>query len=1341
MEACICAVLNRYDSENWRYRVVNFTPGIKKPVTEVSRAKLVELLNDGIEIPNVSTNKGQLYYQGRPLDNCIVNIEEGKYTRKCVLYGVIYNDDGDHELILVKGSGRIERKKFSEFFKADKSRIVNIKYIETESYSLTGKIPVLRFKDSTDYKQYLLTDLDDKPVRGLNISKNKVYPPVEEDPFYTAWLDSDDYMSQTIERGLPYNFNYHKLGSFLDTSKPIVNVPRGTRSVVFETNQPWPAHDYTIRIPTGVSEIRFNNTANLNNLKIVYEDVEHTSNIVISGLDTYLIHHPNERLTDFLPDSISHLYGVGEFDINELNSFPNLSILDTCYQGTEIPQLPNDELVLPPTLKIIANSFFNIVYTGSNRLKIIFPPSLQRIRASFSNLKNIDFDFSSATNLEALTSESIIMCDTESLDLSNCNLLSEFDSCIKYCDKLVTLKLPSELRSLGYGSISNLKSLSHIILPPNLEYVHYSFDKCKSLHEISIPPKVHSISAYFEENTKIIIEPRPLIQQGFFSSISYSHPSIEIGNVEELAYESFEGMPLDIISFSNVKKLNICTFKRASGTKLDMYNWDVTGIPHSCFINSTLKEIALPKHTKVIGDSAFELTDRLEKLFIPSTVTSASKKSFVKMGNINVAPLTVYITKDSPVLQYMDKQVLKILTFENDQEAYDNWAGIVTQSSAKAIAKAKMFLSFSNDEIMQEIVSDEYISNVQILTDLYKSLSTNYTQDITPISLDMHKIKGYFTQSNLIDLIYRYFGMASDLYLYVQRNSDSYTQGAKNQNQLTNQFKVLANLITQNSDTDDYYNSFEKLSELWAKLSERFDINTHEKCHISMIYSDKYSSISRIQFHLEYTQGRNKTTHKNIGFWFIRVGKNIVYYTMDENLNNIKSIHSNLSVLAKRTPDDLDELSNLHKSMLKPLNKVLQVNDTITFTNLTKNSTSTIKGCKIPYKLNQYLMEVIDNQFIVLCGTMRLLNNKTETAYLLNSVTGAIIKTSCKPRSSSDEFVQPFSLHYITIESIEEYGKYNKSTSNDIKNLLLSTDGVSDWLKQIVDEYAVLNDLKNSEGAYDELEPSLEWEIGKLLVESQINEIEPLNLIFIQGILETRYFQYSERSESTISGYRPITTYTLKDNTNVNVYGIYDRRRPVNIIEYAYKYYITLTDPTGKRLPSAEAGWISCYYPADVVSFISHYYDPSGEYISSVDTNIHKREDFMNVWTSSLSYGNKYCGIYVCKASGAIFFSVDDSYCGIKNLFRFRDMTDAVKFCRIFFNETKTLSTKNKSMDLHDSIFAIYKVFDVENSEFLGMLGSIYHKVLHGYPNGYIINGQTGELYNLVAKQPSILGD
>ena len=260
--------------------------------------------------------------------------------------------------------------------------------------------------------------------------------------------------------------------------------------------------------------------------------------------------------------------------------------------------------------------------------------NIERALLSKKNAK-VNLDLSGTTGLESIPSYTFSRC----IKLVNikipASVTSIGDSAFWSCTSLTTIEIPASVTSIGVSAFGHCTNLTNIEIPESVTSIgDHAFADCTSLTTIEIPKSVTSIDyATFSRCTNLTnIE------------IPESVTSIGSSAFDECTSLTTIEIPESVTSIGD------SAFSRCTSLTTIKIPESVTSIGNATFYGCTnLTNIEIPKSVTSIGDSAFWFCKNLTNIAIPASVTSIGDSAFWFCKNLtNIAiPASVTSIGDS----------------------------------------------------------------------------------------------------------------------------------------------------------------------------------------------------------------------------------------------------------------------------------------------------------------------------------------------------------------------------------------------------------------------------------------------------------------------------------------------------------------------------------------------------------------------------------------------------------------------------------------------------------------------------------------------------------------------
>lgn len=1359
-----------YISENNKVRLLEISNNMRK-IIEMHIGELKTQLENGATVYRTNIKDGKVYVYGKILydthsEMSIPKIKrENSISKFKTVIGQVYNKDGEHSVITLDCKGNAKIVSLEEVIenvndytnidvfrttKEDKELpMIKNKHVENE-YDLIIYKDILRLVDTKNLPEPALNSQGLYKIESQLLSKEEYIAESFKFKGYNNGRFQSFVYRDIDNRGiirLPYNEQYGILGiSTNKVGKLEVFVPRNIISISREN----------------YASTKLNNQLNIEFIFENDEVYERKEGIVISGFDEYFKEHNIDAL-ELIPDTVEEINSYKCSKPSTLSRFKNLKIIKNSFTDCIISE---EEIVIPEGVEVI-NSSFKTVIMNVDKCKIILPSTLKNISSSFNEMIQADgklglveFDFSKCSQLEYFE-QSLFNIHCKEIDLSKTSI-KEVGNSIAKIPELEKVELPKSITTI-YGwsvqALSELPNIKELEIPEGINNIGTTFKGC-SIEYLRIPGSATHIfidgsvptiefsdredlkgstisctisSSNMDKRTKIIFNNIGCIRNGGFTFSSKCEVELH-GKINKISNGAFYGCELEV---------------------LDLYNINITDITYECFARARSKAIILPKNTKKVDEKAF-IDSLPSRIFIPKTLSNLNRNT-IKNSTISSGTCKIFVEKGTEIAKICNNLRLNVVECETEEEAVSLARGDNLKSSELAQKKAKMFGKLGDDKIIKELLLPQYIDTVQKQNEIYSTFLNSKRNGKIPFN--GKNTKKLFTIYQLADILEK--NRTRDLpYLdsdkakldkCIERLRISNTTPVYGPDSLSNEFKLLSNIITNIIPTDEYIQNLDNLDKLINYIR-------YSKC--SLVYSDDCSTvISMILASNPDIMNLNESSQGQL--WIVTIGKNVIYIGLE--LLNKPEKFSKRSILNK-IEDLIIDREERPEQLERNLDTVINIGDVINNRNSSKIELS---GVYLAPKLNWMMINYIQLNLIELCN--KEMPNDKESSILLNLGTGTIYRTL--QNRIPDGAYQNNGLRdnmYI-IKYKENKDNWSSETLKILKESMKDIKDLISYFKTLTsDNEKLLEELKNKNGAYDKFETSFEYEISKVLKEKNITEIKQLNFIFLSGLFNSPFFGkirndgYNNKEQV----YGPIL---LTDNTELRIFKLPNNKKsnPV-ILGYNHNYIITLKKPDELK----EHSWVSHTRFDELFEIIKNIYNPySAEYtyikcngINAENFGVVYRLPFRNI-SKLFSYKETSITSYLCivigRANGGIYVAVQSADY-MQPIFRFRNLWDACDFMAYCFDEViRPFKNLNETIGIKEGIVA--KLFELEHQtisaiEFKAqtegteeislsdislkyklkesIIYRIFNNMMLGYPNNYPMFPSDKGLWDLIAKQP-----
>ncbi len=243
----------------------------------------------------------------------------------------------------------------------------------------------------------------------------------------------------------------------------------------------------------------------------------------------------------------------------------------------------------------------------------------------------VNLDLSGTTGLESIPSRTFSRCIKLVSIKIPASVTSIGDSAFYGCTSLTTIEIPASVTSIGKAAFAECTSLTTIEIPESVTSIgKAAFEKCTSLTTIKIPESVTSIGDYaFQYCTNL-------------TNIEIPESVTSIGK-----HAFYECTSLTTIKIpESVTSIDNATFLGCTNLTNIEIPESVTSIGDGAFEDCTnLTNIEIPKSVTSIGGSAFQYCTNLTNIAIPASVTSIGEDAFVKCTSLTTIEIPRIVTR------------------------------------------------------------------------------------------------------------------------------------------------------------------------------------------------------------------------------------------------------------------------------------------------------------------------------------------------------------------------------------------------------------------------------------------------------------------------------------------------------------------------------------------------------------------------------------------------------------------------------------------------------------------------------------------------------------------------
>ncbi len=209
--------------------------------------------------------------------------------------------------------------------------------------------------------------------------------------------------------------------------------------------------------------------------------------------------------------------------------------------------------------------------------------------------------------------------------------------------KVVSVELPSSIKTIDRGAFYRCKKLKNINLPSNLKIIgDYAFDTCIALKKMVLPKNLKEIGKYAFYNCRLekIVLPNNLKKIGR-SAFAWCEKlkTIEIpSKVKSIGSFAFQNCTsLETVKFKSNKNKTLVVgskcFYNCTSLKTVVFPNNVKELRFTFKNCSSLESVKLPKNLEVMAGT-FSKCSSLEKITIPAKVKQLDDETFYKCKNL-----------------------------------------------------------------------------------------------------------------------------------------------------------------------------------------------------------------------------------------------------------------------------------------------------------------------------------------------------------------------------------------------------------------------------------------------------------------------------------------------------------------------------------------------------------------------------------------------------------------------------------------------------------------------------------------------------------------------------------
>lgn len=787
-----------------------------------------------------------------------------------------------------------------------------------------------------------------------------------------------------------------------------------------------------------------------------------------------------------------------------------------------------------------------------------------------------------------------------------------------------------------------------------------------------------------------------------------------IGEVDNILYGGIGDLVVQSawILPKRAKHLWKNSLQRLDNSIVNLYDYEETELREGVLDESKIGLLVLPKGLRAIHPRTM-LGTTIGTAYFPPSITEISKPFMDYYSTFtNIGTVVVIRGSNAHIFFSKRKRTQKII-FDTEQEALEYLAPRLNgpaDSDTTSIERIRMAFGDSDDPIIEDILTPKYESNAKQLIKLYSRLQRKgwVNTSSIPLKTDKFQLPGLPAED---------FG--DDLLIKFKINLG--TKLPKSTNELSNEFKILCNYITDNSESMNAILTKENTSRIRRECIKD-GCNAGE---IRVVYMDEYATILDMELHIQHDGWRPMLPARLV---MIALGTRIVYVASCKRLARSSYITDEIRYRF---------IQNEYEHDIVDLTPTIDIADQLcsgfVHSNLVLNSV------KVPGSLAKMFYDRLSSQLLVAdtdynpnragSGVLRYLSLKTGTMLEFK------FRNYGEGISSSGLSIDNMTHAELVVKNKYEYRKWPSKVAESMKYRLFSDKSETNMLLEEIqrDTESCVQGIKPE--SYDKFIPCYEWKLSGHLNLDGIESIDQIDTDILKKLLKSAYFcQTTEKSlkGKLITSSKSVALET-SDGTTVYKYDIKPTKKayPILGVREERVYLVESSDK------SVDGRYFYGYedFP-DVLKEILKFYNPSAKkfgYITDSEEHGYGDRDSM----LSLHY---YCKrerfvlhssiiLAVSRRNGQLYlvtnFKCQDKY---KLLLRLRcSIHDIMKsqIRRYRLDSTPDLTNLSRK---------IYNEYGEYNKEYSVI--KIRDTIMDGLPNGYLSDVTNKTFLDLIAKQP-----
>ena len=1314
MKAFIISVISKSrkyaDIRNSYVRIYDFSPSAKVRLLDYKTDSVVDALKKStIQLEGISVERQglesqfRLYYYGVPIEKVVPVLNNRESISRKLIALDINANDGEPKIILTDCRGNIVKAKLDDVIYKYRDRICNIGLTLKKP---NNNIPSLSF----DNKEYIITDAAGRSLYKSTVKDNFDY----EQILRNEWLDIKEFEQIAQSNGIEYKINESSMIGY-DRRLKVWNIPYGIKNMLSFYDQ-----DSDNQHPTNIDIdlLKISSTCDfigdgafkdVNSIRrVLWQPRRHTSLNSLSAFNKLLERGGLSRnYTDWLPETINDIHGFLSYRIDPNKNKIKLKFLlaDTMQEGGTIRESFKSidfesKIQFNNEIKSVIDSFN---FCSNEQVDVSNIKS--SIRDSF-NKSNCMITSKFNNNILEI-SDSFEEIQNTRIDLSNCRELKSITNSFNYCPYLEEVILPGSVQV--QSSFNNCPKLKVLVLEPDKNYTLYGSFLQSAINDFEINSKIN-IAGSFNSSTSFKVSISEI------SSITYNNYSnnkelILNDGITELADGTFRRCNLGKCELklpNGIRSIGKEAFAYSNINKLDLYNLECNKLGDRTFIQAIINTLILPKNTVKLGSMSLNHAV-ITGLFIPSTLQEINAQDIKGITGPNNGLVTVY-TGNKNIEKILGKQFkqIQIRKFDTDEEAYLAISGSDNKADGSIIARVRLLMGNSDNEIDNEISSDKYIENALELRSIYQGITGTEIYD-EDFKLDRSKYTDICCADELEQILLEW-----DMYA----KGSIATKCAEGE-RIGPTFAALSNFITSSikpllnvGNCEDFKNIIDKITE---EALDRQHFTVYKR------YMDDSCSISNVVINITQTNGLSYLDGTRVVFTIISVRNRVVFIGSEHaSVSEACSVQMWKNIASKILDDGPDYAEKMKCSMYKALKPGDRINLKISLIH---------RG---PTEVSPKLARLTRDRFLdtILNVGVQDVDAQYTIAVLMSIPDGGFYKV----KVTKDSDVKIYDINrklqatYKEVYIIDKYKDF-ASLDEESKKIIDDTVGksASKLIRRLLNYTSLLEIKKKAENAYDDLEPSYDWVIAEALQTLKVSKVEDLSSYMVEKIFETGYFTKVLRKIDEPRYTR--MEFKTTDNFTVKSYSYETSKRVISGMYDLVATTISAIVDKDKK--------ITYYVSSDsfdkVLNQILSLYDKSKEPIWEVSNKAYSLSDFHNLDYKGYfgTTSNRVTAtLRMSKGSGAIFLVASKNNEAI-TLYRIKNTGSAKKMIKKLYSTANADGLDNILNNLRNYGEELIGGFDVQENYYTKLRSVI----MDGIPNGIDISTRFKEFEELIARQ------